>query len=129
MIPAFISRMLAGEAVTIDGDGEQTRDFIHVDEVARANLLAAEDEGAIEGAFNIGSGESHSINDLHAFMRNLIPQSKPPQFGPARAGDIRSSEADTRLAQRALGFRAAIDLLAGLRGTVEWFESNHFESL
>ncbi|MGA9531852.1 MAG: NAD-dependent epimerase/dehydratase family protein [Anaerolineales bacterium] len=122
VIPIFISRMAAGEPVRIDGDGQQTRDFVFVEDVARANWLAATVEGA-SGVYNVGSGRSQSILDLAEDLQQIFPQAPAPAHGPARAGDIRYSEANLSRAS-ALGYHPHTALAAGLSATVEWFESH-----
>lgn len=123
VIPAFIGETLNGDAVTIHGDGHQTRDFVYVDDVVRANLLAAQAPQGVRGVFNIGSGQSISILDLAEELQRIFPEAPPPRHGPARPGDIRFSQADLTLAREALGYRPKTDFQAGLRATVEWFSS------
>ncbi len=125
VIPAFIAETLDGKGVTIHGDGHQTRDFVYVDDVVRANLLAAESPRGVRGVFNVGSGESISILDVAEELQRIFPQAPPPVHGPARPGDVRFSQADLTLAREALGYRPKIDFREGLRATVEWFRSNH----
>lgn len=124
VIPLFVRAMMKGEAPTIDGDGRQTRDFVFVDDVVRACLLAVEKAPREGGVLNIGSGQSVSILDLYQILQRLIPGAKAPGFGPPRAGDIRHSGGDVRLAQKALGYRPMTDLESGLRSTVQWFRES-----
>lgn len=125
VIPAFVEAMLADEPVTIDGEGRQTRDFVYVEDVVRANLLAAQAPKEVGGAFNLGSGSSISINELVQELQRIFPEAPPAEHGPGRPGDIRFSEADLSRVRKALGFRPKTGLRAGLRATVEWFRSNH----
>ncbi len=120
-IPTFIREMLDGQAPTIFGDGRQTRDFVYVDDIVRANLLAAENPGASGGVFNVGGGRAISVLELVRALNALIPGAPPPQFGPRRAGDIRFSQADLSRAQAGLGFSPEVDLQSGLQETVIWF--------
>jgi nucleoside-diphosphate-sugar epimerase len=120
-IPIFIESMLAGRAPTIFGDGNQTRDFVYVDDIVRANLLAAESDGAPGGIFNVAGGQSVSVLDLVERLKALIPGVPPAQFGPRRPGDIRFSQADLSRAASAIGYTPAVDLQDGLRATVDWF--------
>lgn len=122
-IPIFIQRMLDGQPPEIHGDGKQTRDFVYVEDVTQANLLAAETDDAIGEVFNIGGGGSISILDLVQILQKLIPKSPPSEYGPARWGDIRFSEADTERARQALGYRPEIDVEQGLQRTVQWFQA------
>jgi nucleoside-diphosphate-sugar epimerase len=124
VIPIFIHEMLEGRPPTIHGDGEQTRDFVFVEDVVRAFILATEMEEAHGDAFNIGGGASISILDLAQTLQQLIPDGLDPIYAPPRLGDIRFSEADITRAESALGFRPTIDLKEGLQITVEWFQAN-----
>ncbi len=123
VIPSFIRAMLAGEAVSIHGDGLQTRDFVAVHDVVRANLLAAVCEVGSGEVVNIGSGRSVSILHLAERLERLLPGSKSPRFGPPRPGDIRTSAADLSKAKQALGYRPEFGLDQGLQATIEWFRS------
>jgi UDP-glucose 4-epimerase len=123
-IPIFIDAMLAGEAPEIYGDGQQRRDFVFVEDVVRANILASEQDGAIGGVFNIGGGNSISILDLVHTLQRFFPVAPSPTFGPPRAGDIRFSQADMTRAEKALGYRPKIDLEQGLHTTVQWFRAS-----
>jgi nucleoside-diphosphate-sugar epimerase len=124
VIPLFINQMADSSPIQIDGDGHQTRDFVHVNDVAWANWLAASEPEA-NGVYNIGSGRSHSILDLAEDLQRIFPQAPSPAHGPAREGDIKHSEADLGRAS-ALGYRPRIALEDGLRATVEWFrKTNH----
>jgi UDP-glucose 4-epimerase len=123
VIPIFIHEMLEGRPPTIHGDGKQTRDFVHVEDVVQAFILATQLEKAHGDVFNIGGGISISILDLARTLQQIIPNSLDPIYAPPRLGDIRFSEADITRAQSALGFRPAIDLKKGLQITVEWFQA------
>ncbi len=124
VIPIFIHEMLEGRPPTIHGDGAQTRDFVFVEDVVQALLLAAATGEAVGDAFNIGGGTSISILDLAHTLQQLIPDSLDPIYAPPRLGDIRFSEADITRAESALGFRPTIDLKEGLQITVEWFQAH-----
>ena len=129
-IPAFISRAVAGEPITIFGDGKQTRDFVYVEDVARANLLAAGVLPALPASgrgappfavYNVGGGRSISILELaRAIIRATGSSSRIVHADP-RPGDVRHSRADVSLIRRDLGFRAGVPLPEGLRRTIEAF--------
>jgi UDP-glucose 4-epimerase len=123
VIPIFIHEMLGRRPPTIHGDGEQTRDFVFVEDVVGAFILAAETKEAVGDVFNIGGGASISILDLAHTLQQIIPNSLDPIYAPPRLGDIRFSEADIIRAESALGFRPTIDLKEGLQSTVEWFRA------
>jgi UDP-glucose 4-epimerase len=118
-IPIFVFRMLGNEPLLIYGDGEQTRDFVHVDDVVQANIKAADALG-VSGAFNIASGKSVTINHLvEMITKNEINPIKI-EHGPERAGDVRHSLADISLAHQKLNFTPTVDLEKGLEEYIEW---------
>jgi nucleoside-diphosphate-sugar epimerase len=119
-IPTFIATMMAGRAPVIHGDGKQTRDFVFVGDIARANLLAAEAQVEPGAVFNIGSGRSVSIQELVASLRALFPGIPEPTYGPPRPGDIRRSAGRIVRAGQALAYCPEIALKDGLAATVEW---------
>jgi nucleoside-diphosphate-sugar epimerase len=122
VVPRFITAGLASVRPVVYGDGRQSRDFVFIDDVVTANLLAAAAPGASGLTANIGSGERSSLLDLLAAVGTAVgPQD--PVFEPARAGDVRDSQASTALAADRLGFRAAIALPDGIRRTVAWYRS------
>lgn len=120
-IPTFIEAMLGGRAPTIFGDGRQTRDFVFVDDVVRANMMAAEIPGAAGGVFNVGGGQAVSVLNLVEKLRSLIPGAPLPTFASTRQGDIRYSQADLSRAAAGLGYQPEVDLQTGLGMTVAWF--------
>jgi nucleoside-diphosphate-sugar epimerase len=119
-IPTFIATMMEGRPPVIHGDGQQTRDFVFVGDVARANLLAAEAQVEPGAVFNIGCGRSVSIQELVASLRALLPGIPEPTYGPPRPGDIRLSAGRIDRAGQALGYRPETALKDGLAATVEW---------
>jgi nucleoside-diphosphate-sugar epimerase len=122
VIPTFIQQLLEGRAPVIEGDGGQTRDFVFVGDIVRANLMAASAD-AFGEVFNIGNGVSTSIVDLAGLLARLIPGSGAPEHGPPRVGDIRHSTASVDRARMSLGFRPGTALKDGLEITVEWFRA------
>ena len=121
-IPIFVRRLVAGETITIYGDGKQSRDFIFVKDVVRANLLAAESNAAGE-AFNICSGCETSLLDLLEELSEVSPRQPEIRFDAPRPGDIYRSVGSPEKAARILGFRADTPLAKGLAQTVEWMRS------
>jgi UDP-glucose 4-epimerase len=101
VIPAFISRLLAGEPPVIFGDGGQTRDFVFVRDVVQANILAM--AGTAEGAFNVACGKQTSLNELARMLADIIGVRVPPVYEAPRPGDVKHSVADTSKAQAAFG--------------------------
>lgn len=119
VIPIFAYRMLRGEPITVFGDGEQTRDFVHVADVADANYLGATVEGA-SGAFNLGSGTRITINHLLELMQDVSGIRARIEFGAPRLGDVRHSMADISKAGSQLGFKPRVELRDGLRDYMQW---------
>jgi nucleoside-diphosphate-sugar epimerase len=121
VIPRFICAALAGEGATIFGDGEQTRDFIFVQDAVRANLLAADAERASGAVINVATGRRISLNHLWQAIREITGVKSASHHAPARAGDVRDSVADLSRARGLLGFEPAVDLHEGLRRTAMSF--------
>jgi len=119
VIPIFAHRLLHGLPLIIYGDGEQTRDFVNVRDVARANLLAAQADG-ISGAFNIASGTVITINHLAGLMREVSRVDTGVEYAPPRKGDVRYSLADISAAHKAFGYEPAVDLVEGLAEYMAW---------
>jgi UDP-glucose 4-epimerase len=125
VIPIFVFQALREEPLTIFGDGEQTRDFVHVGDVVQANLKAADTPG-VRGAFNIGSGTRISINGLVDRLRTTMDGLLPVRYAPARPGDVRDSLADITAARTAFGFEPRIGLTTGLADYVAWARREDF---
>jgi nucleoside-diphosphate-sugar epimerase len=123
VVPIFITRLLGGEAPVIHGDGEQSRDFTYIRNVVAANLLAAAAPQTGGQTVNIACGDRISLNDLFARLRALVGSELSPVHGPARAGDVKHSQADIAAAARLIGFRPAVGLEEGLRETVAWYRA------
>jgi len=121
VIPAFISRILAGEPPIVHGDGEQSRDFTFVEDVVTANVLAmsAPAERVAGGLFNVAAGGRHSLNELIGILSAIVDTPVEPVHEPPRPGDIRHSQADIARAREALGFAPRVTFREGLERTVE----------
>ncbi len=124
VISIFIDRGLAGRDLTVFGDGEQTRDFVFVGDVVRAVVGAALAETGDGLPLNIGTGRSHSVNDLAREVLRLCGSPAALHHAPARAGEIRRSVARVTRAEQVLGFRAETTLGEGLRQTIDWVRSS-----
>jgi UDP-glucose 4-epimerase len=122
VIPLFIKHALADTTATIYGDGTQSRDFTHVDNVVDANLLAME-SGVSGLAMNIACGESHSLVELVAAIAALNGHPMKTMHGPPREGDIKHSLADISLAKESIGYRPAISFEEGLRRAFDDYRS------
>jgi nucleoside-diphosphate-sugar epimerase len=119
-VPIFIRCLRAGKAVTVFGDGGQTRDLVYVGDVVHANLIAAEHPAAAGEIFNICSGHETRVLDLVNELNALFPTALPPIFAEARLGDIYKSVGSPEKARKLIEFTAGTSLRAGLRETLEW---------
>jgi UDP-glucose 4-epimerase len=123
----WMERIAAGRPLLIDGDGRQTMDFVHVADVARANLLAATGDVTDE-VFNVASGSETSIAELARALRRAMDADVPVEHGPARAVNaVARRLADTTRARERLGFEAEVGLDEGLRSLVEWWRAQRKE--
>lgn len=122
VIPIFAQQMLNGERVTIFSDGEQTRDFVNVQDVARANLLAGRAKN-VSGAFNIASGSSITVNRLVKLMTAISGCTPSIAHGPPRKGDVRHSCADISAARRSIGYNPTVSLEDGLTDYMKWLRT------
>ena len=125
VVAIFGRRMLAGEPITIYGDGEQTRDLVYVEDVAAANVLAAERPvpsltSLDARAYNIGTGGETSVNRLAELIAAAAGRGSEMGRAPARAGEILRSALDVGKASRELGWRPRVSLPDGLARTVRW---------
>ena len=125
VLAVFCRRMLAGEQPTIFGDGEQSRDFTFIDNVVHANLLAAAApaERVSGRMMNIATGTRITLNETFKILCDLTGYKGKPAYEPPRAGDIRDSLADIRLAGELLGYEPLVDFREGLRRTVDWYRT------
>jgi UDP-glucose 4-epimerase len=123
VIAQFTYKMMAGETPTIFGDGLTSRDFNYVDNAVSANLLAcqAPSSAATGRVFNIGTGSSHTLNEVYAAIAGQLRFSSQPIYGPPRAGDIKHSLANIERATKELGYQPKFHFHDGLRKTVEWY--------
>jgi len=119
VIPLFIRSLLEGEAPMIDGDGEQTRDFVYVKDVVRAFIQAMDHKA--KGAYNIAGGKGISINELFRQVSSIMGVDVEPLHGEPRPGDVRHSTADITRAKKYLGYEPEYDIRRGLEETIEWF--------
>ena len=120
----WMERIESGTPPLILGDGLQTMDFVHVADIARANILAAEADVTDE-VFNIASGEETSLKELAAALSAVMKSDLAPEHGPARAvNGVTRRLAETEHTARTIGFRAEIGLHEGLQGLVDWWRSS-----
>lgn len=125
VIPKFIKLLLHDEVPTINGDGRQSRDFTYIDNVIEANLracLASSDAGG--EAFNIGAGGREFLIDIYETLCKALDKNIEPVYGPARAGDIRDSNADISKARELLGYNPEYDFAKGIALAIDWYKEN-----
>jgi len=142
--------MLRGEIPIINGDGEYIRDYVYVEDLARANLPAfqnmvelskvvreiektkekesktkskTEPEIKLNG-FNLGTGRGISVNEIFSLLKEIIKFPHPAHYGPPRAGDLRKNILDCRLVREGLGWQPEFDFPAGIEKTARWFKEN-----
>ena len=127
VVASFIGAALDGRAMEIHGDGEQSRDFVHVGDVVQAMLLAADaTPDAFGGVFNVAMGDRHTVATVARMVATISeeaggPKVPPPVHVAAREGDLAERHADVREASRVLGFSPEFGFEDGLRRTVAWF--------
>jgi len=127
VIPKWVAAMLRDESVTINGDGETSRDFCFVANAVQANVLAALAPDEVQGeVFNVAYGGRTSLNQLFAFMRDGLAEhqvhyGREPDYADFRAGDVRHSQADIGKAERMLGYRPSHDVAQGLAEALPYY--------
>jgi UDP-glucose 4-epimerase len=120
VVAIFCNRLLSGEPVTVFGDGHQTRDYVHVDDVVAAFVAAGQGREAVRARVNVATGVETSVLELYAALREVTGFGPEPTFAPPRLGEIHRIALDCAEAGRRLGWRPAIDLTAGLARTWAW---------
>jgi UDP-glucose 4-epimerase len=123
VIAKFTTTMMAGETPTIFGDGLTSRDFTYIDNAVSANLLACQAPRSVATGrvFNIGTGESHTLNEVYSTIAGLLGFPGKPVYGFPRAGDIRHSLAEIGRATQELGYQPVAHFHEGLQKTVAWY--------
>jgi UDP-glucose 4-epimerase len=121
-VPIFVDRATKNEDITIYGDGEQTRDFIYVKDVVKANVVASQSEG-ITGVFNVANGSSITIKELCEKIIELVNSKSKINFADERAGDIKHSLAAIDETVEILGFNPDFPLDEGLNNTIKYFQN------
>lgn len=119
VVAVFTKKMLHGEQPIINGNGRQTRDFVFVSDIVRANVLAMSPKA--KGIYNIGAGVEISINQIFFKLRDLINPSFKAQYGQGKKGEERRSCLDAKKAKKELGWKPSVGLDKGLEKTVDWF--------
>jgi nucleoside-diphosphate-sugar epimerase len=124
VLSLFMTAVLDRQAPTIFGDGEHSRDFTFVEDVADLNLKAARAKGVSGNMYNGGNGGRITLNQAWALLQKLEGVRIAPVWGPPRAGDVRDSQADTTLAVRDLGHAPRYSFEEGMRITLEWYRTH-----
>ncbi|MFQ5461651.1 MAG: SDR family oxidoreductase [Phycisphaerae bacterium] len=122
-IPAFVSNILKGEAPTVFGDGEQTRDFTHVDNVVHGNMLAMQAARTCGEVVNVACGGQITINQVIAEINRMLGTDVRPKYVSPRPGDILHSCADISRAKKVLGYTPLLNFGEGLERTIEYYKS------
>ncbi len=126
-IPAFVTAILADRPPTVYGDGEQTRDFTYIDNVVHGNVLAAEAAKTTGQAINVACGEQVSVNAIIRRINELLGKDITPNYVPPRAGDVKHSLADIRLARELIGYEPRVSFDEGLRLAIDYYKSASVE--
>jgi len=126
VLARFTTRMLAGEDVTIFGDGEQSRDFTFIENVVRANLLVmlADKDNVAGRVFNVATGSRIDLNETAKILQRLTGFKGSILYGPERSGDVKHSLADITEARKAFGYEPTVEFEEGLRRTVAWYRES-----
>lgn len=124
VLSIFMTCLLDRKTPTIFGDGEQSRDFTYVEDVAELCIRASQAPGVRGNTYNAGNGNRYTLNHVWEVLQRIEGVRIPPHYGPPRAGDVRDSQADTALAVRDLGHAPRFTLEQGLRRTLDWYRAN-----
>jgi len=124
VIPTFIDRALSGKDMIVHGDGEQTRDFVYVEDVSHANILAAK-TATVGEAYNVATGDSISVRELAEMIHEMTDSSSDIVHTKSRSGDIEHSVADISKAAADLDYEPSITLQEGLEQTIKWWQNRN----
>lgn len=125
VIPKFIKQLMRGERPTINGDGQQSRDFTYIENVIEANLKAClADTSAAGNVFNIAYGGREYLNDIFKGLVKALDVDIEPVYGPEREGDIKHSNADISKAKELLGYDPDWSFDLGIKAAIEWYKEN-----
>lgn len=125
VIPRFIKQLINGERPTINGDGQQSRDFTYIENVIEANLKACLAPSSVAGeAFNIAYGSREYLNDIYRGLVEALDVDIEPIYGPDRAGDIKHSNADISKARELIGYDPDWSFEKGIKAAIKWYREN-----
>jgi UDP-glucose 4-epimerase len=123
VIAIFLERMLTGRASIINGDGEQRRDYVHVRDVARANVLAT--ERRLDGVFNVSTGIETSVNRIVELLQTSLGSTGTVEHGPPKTGDLDRNVCSAAALEAETGWRPTVDVENGIAETASWFRVRH----
>jgi nucleoside-diphosphate-sugar epimerase len=123
-IPAFVTAILKGEPPTVYGDGEQSRDFTYIDNVVKANILAAEAGRTGGEVVNVACGTAVTVNRIIEMINDLTGSAVTPRYTDPRPGDVKHSLADVTLAEKTIGYRPVVQFEEGLKRSINWYREN-----
>ena len=123
-IPAFVTAILKDEPPTVFGDGEQSRDFTHVDNVVEANLLAARAKHTAGEVVNIACGQAITVNAVIDMINEVVGKNVKPKYDAPRPGDVKHSLADITLAKKLINFKPTVSFKQGLQKAIDWYREN-----
>ncbi|MGC2659034.1 MAG: SDR family oxidoreductase [Bryobacteraceae bacterium] len=124
VLSIFLTCLIEGRSPVIYGDGEQSRDFTYVEDVAGLLLKASEAPGVSGKVYNAGNGNRYTLNETWQLLQRMEGVNLPPSYAPPRAGDVRDSQADTTAAIRDLGHAPQFTFEQGLRLTLDWYRAD-----
>lgn len=128
VIPLFMEAMLSGKPPTLNGDGNYSRDFTHIDNVVQANIKAlfTTHKEALNQVYNIAYGESTTLIQLFNYIKEIALSDLEPTFGPIRTGDIPHSLANIEKAKKYLDYKPEISVMEGLRKAYTWYQNHRY---
>lgn len=124
VISVFMKSLLTGVAPTIFGDGNQSRDFTYVEDVAKLNVIAGREPGASGRVLNAGNGHRYTLNDVWEVLQRIAGVSIKARYADARPGDVKDSQADIAALREVLPYAPQFDLEDGLRRTYDWYKTH-----
>ena len=128
-IPRFIDALLEGRSPVVFGDGEQSRDFVFIDDVVQANLLAMSAHHLFGDVVNVARGRSLSINELLAILKDVLGSKVLPDYEEPRTGEVRHSLGDIQRGKQLLNYAPRVEMREGLEKTVGYFMTKRKEML
>ncbi len=124
VVAIFTGKILRGEPITIFGDGNQTRDYVYIEDIVKANLLALNGE---EGIYNIGTGVETSVNELVQIFEEILGKKIVPVYATKRQGEVDRIALDIEKAKKELGFEPQYNVKEGIKKTIEWYKKTFLE--